>query len=59
MPDDHYGVDPESVGEAAEILGIQELLRRKPRQLSGGQRHEPIRRPPDPERLHFFAVQTE
>src|SRR5438874_12050796 len=26
------------VQEAAEILGIQELLRRKPRQLSGGQR---------------------
>ena len=26
------------VGEAAEILGIQELLERKPRQLSGGQR---------------------
>ncbi len=26
------------VGEAAEILGIQELLKRKPRQLSGGQR---------------------
>ncbi|MFQ5519819.1 MAG: ABC transporter ATP-binding protein [Candidatus Methylomirabilia bacterium] len=26
------------VREAAEILGIQELLRRKPRQLSGGQR---------------------
>jgi energy-coupling factor transporter ATP-binding protein EcfA2 len=26
------------VKEAAEILGIQELLRRKPRQLSGGQR---------------------
>jgi multiple sugar transport system ATP-binding protein len=26
------------VGEAAEILGIQELLTRKPRQLSGGQR---------------------
>jgi multiple sugar transport system ATP-binding protein len=26
------------VGEAAEILGIQELLDRKPRQLSGGQR---------------------
>src|SRR5690348_1384386 len=26
------------VGEAAEILGIHELLRRKPRQLSGGQR---------------------
>ena len=26
------------VGDAAEILGIQELLRRKPRQLSGGQR---------------------
>src|SRR4029078_12825147 len=25
------------VKEAAEILGIQELLRRKPRQLSGGQ----------------------
>ena len=27
------------VGEAADILGIQELLQRKPRQLSGGQRH--------------------
>jgi multiple sugar transport system ATP-binding protein len=26
------------VGEAADILGIQELLQRKPRQLSGGQR---------------------
>jgi len=26
------------VGEAADILGIQELLERKPRQLSGGQR---------------------
>jgi multiple sugar transport system ATP-binding protein len=26
------------VGDAAEILGIQELLKRKPRQLSGGQR---------------------
>ena len=26
------------VGEAAEILGIHELLKRKPRQLSGGQR---------------------
>src|ERR1700675_1318066 len=26
------------VQEAAEILGIQELLKRKPRQLSGGQR---------------------
>jgi multiple sugar transport system ATP-binding protein len=26
------------VGEAAEILGIQHLLRRKPKQLSGGQR---------------------
>src|SRR6201981_161322 len=26
------------VQDAAEILGIQELLRRKPRQLSGGQR---------------------
>jgi len=26
------------VGEAAEILGIQDLLNRKPRQLSGGQR---------------------
>jgi multiple sugar transport system ATP-binding protein len=26
------------VGEAAEILGIQELLERKPRELSGGQR---------------------
>ncbi len=26
------------VGEAAEVLGIQELLDRKPRQLSGGQR---------------------
>src|SRR6201984_1825435 len=26
------------VQEAAEILGIQELLRRKPRQISGGQR---------------------
>ena len=26
------------VKEAAEILGIQELLKRKPRQLSGGQR---------------------
>jgi len=26
------------VGEAAEVLGIQELLERKPRQLSGGQR---------------------
>jgi multiple sugar transport system ATP-binding protein len=26
------------VREAAEVLGIQELLRRKPRQLSGGQR---------------------
>ncbi len=26
------------VGEAAEILGIQELLQRKPRALSGGQR---------------------
>jgi multiple sugar transport system ATP-binding protein len=26
------------VGEAAEILGIQDLLQRKPRQLSGGQR---------------------
>jgi multiple sugar transport system ATP-binding protein len=26
------------VGEAAEILGIQEMLTRKPRQLSGGQR---------------------
>src|SRR5881409_824313 len=26
------------VGDAAEILGIQDLLKRKPRQLSGGQR---------------------
>src|SRR6187402_931974 len=26
------------VGEAADILGIRELLERKPRQLSGGQR---------------------
>src|SRR5512147_1532567 len=26
------------VGEAAEVLGIQDLLERKPRQLSGGQR---------------------
>ncbi len=28
----------ERIQEAAEILGIQELLKRKPRQLSGGQR---------------------
>jgi len=32
------------VQEAAEILGIQELLRRKPRQLSGGQRSASHRR---------------
>ena len=29
---------PKRVQDAAEILGIQELLKRKPRQLSGGQR---------------------
>src|SRR5438309_573606 len=33
------------VGEAAEILGIQELLKRKPRQLSGGQRQR-VKAPP-------------
>jgi len=37
--------DPEARQDAAEILGIQELLKRKPRQLSGGQRQRRRRGP--------------
>ncbi len=41
------------VSEAADILGIQDLLQRKPRQLSGGQRQREARRVAH---LHRLAI---
>jgi multiple sugar transport system ATP-binding protein len=43
------------VQDAAEILGIQELLKRKPRQLSGGQRLRKVAKRVVDERLAWAA----